>query len=183
MRRVLSRRYGLLSQRCQRSGQTYSAPATGMTIELIALAHDLYTLQKVDRLPDKLIDRLRNYNEFQGARYEVAIAAAFVKCGFEIKWIDDRTGPHPEFVAVNSRTGEKVSVETKSRRRPGAIHQRGTLPPTEQLRADVQRLYREALRQDLGDRAFAIFLDVNLRGSITPGELTKWQREIVDGWK
>src|SRR5437867_2357855 len=146
MRRVLSRRYGLLSQRCQRSGQTYSAPATGMTIELIALAHDLYTLQKVDRLPDKLIDRLRNYNEFQGARYEVAIAAAFVKCGFEIKWIDDRTGPHPEFIARNRRTGEEVATETKSRHRPGALHHPGALLPAEELCADVDRLYREALR-------------------------------------
>src|SRR5207237_10138498 len=76
-------------------GEVYGAPATGATVELIALAHDLYMLQKVDRLPEKLIGRLRNYNEFQGARYEVAIAAVFVKCGFEIEWIEDRTGPHP----------------------------------------------------------------------------------------
>jgi hypothetical protein len=36
-------------------GQVYSAPAIGATTELIALAHDLYLLQKVESLPRKLI--------------------------------------------------------------------------------------------------------------------------------
>jgi hypothetical protein len=164
-------------------GRAHSAPATGTLTELLALAHDLYMLQKVDRLPEKLINRLRNYKEFQGARYEVAIAAAFVKCGFEIRWINDRSGPHPEFVAVNARTGEEVSVETKSRRRPGALHQAGTLPPAEELRADVERLYREALKQDPRNRTFAVFLDVNLPGSTAAGEAARWQREVFDDWK
>jgi hypothetical protein len=70
-------------------GQVFAAPTTGEITELIALAHDLYLLQKVDRLPDSLVNRLRNHDGFQGARYEVAIAAAFVKCDFEIEWIAD----------------------------------------------------------------------------------------------
>jgi hypothetical protein len=164
-------------------GQLYGAPATGATTELIALAHDLYMLQKVDRLPEKLIERLRNYDEFQGARYEVAIAAAFVKCAFDITWINHRRGPHPEFLAINSRTGEEVYVETKSRRRRGVLHHPGTLPPIEQLRVDVRGLYKEALHQDPGDRPFAIFLDMNLPGNSNVGEMTKWQREVVDGWQ
>jgi hypothetical protein len=164
-------------------GQVYAGPATGATTELIALAHDLYMLQKVNRLPDRLVDRLRNYNEFQGARYEVAIAAAFVKCGFEIEWLEGRAGRHPEFIARNGRTRDEVAVETKSRRRPGVLHHRGVLPPEEELRADVDRLYREALRQDLGDRPFAIFLDVNLPPSTAPGVVAHWQREIADRWQ
>jgi hypothetical protein len=64
-------------------GQVFSAPTTGEITELLALAHDLYLLQKVDPLPDSLVNRLRNHDGFQGARYEIAIAAAFVKCGFE----------------------------------------------------------------------------------------------------
>jgi hypothetical protein len=164
-------------------GKVFGVPATGSTTELIALAHDFYMLQKVNRLPEKLVERLRNYNEFQGARYEVAIAAAFVKCGFEIDWMDDRTGPHPEFIARNKRTGEEAAVETKSRHRPGVLHQPGTLPPAEKLRADVDRLYWEALRQDPKDRPFVIFLDVNLPPNTDPGEVAKWQREIVHHWK
>jgi hypothetical protein len=164
-------------------GQAYAAPATGATTELVALAHDLYLLQKVDRLPEKLTERLRNYNEFQGARYEAAIAAAFVKCGFEIEWINDRTGPHPEFLARNKKTGEEVAVETKSRRRPGVLHQPGELPPREELRADVERLYRDATRQDPQDRPFAIFLDVNLPPDMAPDEAGAWRNEIVERWQ
>jgi hypothetical protein len=140
-------------------------------------------LQKINRLPERLIDRLRNYNEFQGARYEVAIAAAFVKCAFEIEWIDNRAGPHPEFFARNKRSGEEAAVETKSRRRPGALHQAGDLPPEGELRADVDRLYRDALRQDPGNIPFAIFLDVNLPPNTSPDEAAKWQREIVQRWE
>ncbi|QNI30682.1 hypothetical protein H7849_16285 [Alloacidobacterium dinghuense] len=113
----------------QMPGRVYGAPATGATTELIALSHDLYTLLRVNHLPDQLVARLRNYNEFQGARYEVAIAAAFVKCGFELEWIESRREPHPEFIARNKNTGENLAVETKSRRRPGSLHQPGDLPP------------------------------------------------------
>src|SRR6266850_2253133 len=123
-------------------GQVYAAPATGEITELIALAHDMYLLQKVNRLPDNLVNRLRNYDQFQGARYEIAIAAAFVKCDFEIEWIGDKAAKHPEFIARNRSTSEEVAVETKSRRRPGVLHHPGTLPAVEQLRADVDRLYR-----------------------------------------
>lgn len=164
-------------------GDVYGAPATGATTELVAFAHDLYMLLKVNRLPERLVERLRNYNEFQGARYEVAIAAAFVRCGFGLEWIEHRTRPHPEFMARNKKTGEEVAVETKSRRRPGALHQPGDLPPEDELRADVDRLYREALKQDPGGVPFAIFLDVNLPPNTSPNEAAKWQREIVDRWQ
>jgi hypothetical protein len=164
-------------------GQVFSAPATGDTTELLALAHDMYLLQKVNRLPDSLMNRLRNYDGFQGARYEIAIGAAFVKCGFEIEWIEGKAVKHPEFIAHNTRTREEVAVETKSRRRSGVLHQPGTLPPTEQLRADVDRLYREALQQDQGNRPFAIFLDVNLPPNTTADTVAGWQREIVKRWQ
>ncbi len=164
-------------------GQVYSAAATGETTELIALAHDMYMLQKANRLPERLINHLRNYGEFQGARYEVAIAAAFVKCGFEIEWIDDLTAKHPEFVGRHPHTREEVAVETKSRRRPGVLHQSGNMPAPEQLRADVDRLYREALQQDPGNRPFAIFLDVNLPPNTTVDAVAGWQREIAGRWQ
>ncbi len=166
-----------------KTGDVYAAPATGETTELIALAHDLYMLLKVNRLPEQLVERLRNRDQFQGARYEIAIAAGFVKCGFQIEWIEDRAGPHPEFVSRNKKTGEEVAVETKSRHRPGALHQPGDLPPEEELRADVDRLYREALKQDPGGIPFAIFLDVNLPPNTAPEEAAKWQREIVGRWQ
>jgi hypothetical protein len=164
-------------------GQVYSAPAIGATTELIALSHDLYLLQKVHGLPRKLVCRLRKYREFQGARYEIAIAAAFVKCGFEIEWINDHTSRHPEFIARNKRSGEEVAVETKSRHRSGTLHESGVLPPEEKLRADVDGLYNDALGQDPGDRPFVIFIDVNLPPNTMPEQTVKWRDEIVGRWQ
>jgi hypothetical protein len=165
------------------SGQVYGASATGEVTELVALAHNMYMLQKVDRLPDGVMNRLRNYDGFQGARYEIAIAAAFVKCDFEIEWIDEKASKHPEFIARNPRTREEVAVETKSRRRPGVLHHPGTLPPADELRADVDRLYRDALQQDPGNRPFAIFLDVNLPPNTSQDDVAQWQRELVVRWQ
>jgi hypothetical protein len=164
-------------------GQVFAAPATGELTELIALAHDLYLLQKVDRLPDGLVNRLCNHDGFQGARYEIAIAAAFVKSDFEIEWIGDLPVKHPEFVARNKQTHEEVAVETKSRHRPGVLNEPGTLPTSENLRADVDRLYREALGQDMGKYPFAIFLDVNLPPSTASSAIAGWQREITGRWR
>jgi len=164
-------------------GEVYSAPATGETTELIALAHDMYLLQKVNRLPGGLMNRLHNYDGFQGARYEIAVAAAFVKCCFEIEWIEDLSAKHPEFIARHPHTREEVAVETKSRRRRGVLHHPGTTRPVEELRADVDRLYRDALQQDPGNRPFAVFLDVNLPPNTTADGVAGWQREIVGRWK
>jgi hypothetical protein len=162
-------------------GSVFAAPATGECIELIALAHDLYLLQKVNRLPKKLVNRLRNHDEFQGARYEVAIAVAFVKCGFEIEWITDSEKRHPEFIARNSRTHEEMAVETKSRHRRGVLNQPGT--QAEQMVADIDHLYADALCQNPGDRPFVIFIDVNLPPAATPGALADWQGEILARWR
>src|SRR5581483_2205495 len=166
-----------------KGGEVYAAPATGATKELMALAHDLYLLQKSKSLPRPLVRRLRNYKEFQGARYEIAVAAAFEKCGFDIEWITDVKSRHPEFVARNNRTGEEIAVETKSRRRPGALHESGVRPPEDKLRADVEALYDDALEQDPGDKPFAVFLDVNLPPNAAPEETVKWRDEVVGRWR
>ena len=47
---------------------------TGEVRELMSLASDLYYLQLVKELPSKLKSRLKNLNEFQGAKYEIAVA-------------------------------------------------------------------------------------------------------------
>lgn len=161
-------------------GEVFGAPASGEVTALIALAHDLYLLQKVNRLPIKLVNRLRNFGEFQGARYEVAIAAAFVKCGFEIEWITDSGARHPEFVARNPQTGEHVAVETKSRHRRGVLNQPGK--PAIQFAADIEQLYADAVGQNPGDRPFAIFIDVNVPTGSDPNNLADWQAEILARW-
>jgi hypothetical protein len=160
-------------------GQVYAMPLTGEVKELLVLADDVYRLQLVRKLPRRLIQRLRSYEAFQGARYEIAIAATFVRCGFEIEWIEEKDKKHCEFIATHKATGEVIAVETKSRHRPGMLNRSGDVPDAESLRADVQSLFNQALEQNPGDRSFAMFIDVNLPHEIDKDwPQKKWVREI-----
>jgi hypothetical protein len=82
--------------------------------------YDLYWLQWVHKLPESVIERLKDFRAFQGARYAVLIAAIFARAGFEIEWIDDNkaSGKHPEFIAPHTVTGRNVGVKTKGQATP-----------------------------------------------------------------
>ena len=143
----------------------WHAEPTGDAQALHALAYDAYTLKHVNRLPRRLLERLKDRVAFQGARYEVAIAAIFVRLGFEIEWINDKTARHYEFI-VRGR-GLEIAVEAKSRHREGVLHQPGTVDLERAVRGDVDGLFRKALTQNLGDRPFIVFVDLN--APPTPG--------------
>src|SRR3954454_9875111 len=68
-------------------GPLYSTEATGELMALLCLAYDVYTLHHAMVLPDALVNRLRNPDQFQGARYEIAVASVFVRAGYEIEWM------------------------------------------------------------------------------------------------
>jgi hypothetical protein len=144
-------------------------PISGEVQELIALADDASRiLQTEKRFPKKLRERLINLREFQGARYELAVAATFIRCNFSIEWVNDKTGPankrgkRYEFNAVHNVTKEVIAVEAKSRRRKGTLHEEGEMPDLSVIRADVDRLYKEAVMQGPEDKPFSIFIDINL---------------------
>ena len=126
------------------TGHTLTGPAKAYQ----CFGYDLYWLQLVHKLPDSVIERLKDFRAFQGARYEVLIAAIFARAGFEIEWIDDNkaSGKHPEFIATHKVTGKKVGVETKSRQRPGAMNYIGTVSPETHLKGDVFDLYYKAIQ-------------------------------------
>jgi hypothetical protein len=167
--------------------QTYS-PITGEAQELLALADDASRLLQMEKkFPKKLRTRLLNRNEFQGARYELAIAATFFRTNFKIEWIDDKTGPvnalgkRCDFNAIHQVTGETVAVEMKSRRRKGRLHEAGEAKDSADLSADVYNLYKEATEQDPGDRPFAIFIDINLPHQPTRAGTEKtWTSEVEE---
>lgn len=143
-------------------GHVHQLTLTGEVKELLALADDVYRLQLVRKLPRKLLERLRSHDRFQGARYEIAIAASFVRCGFEIEWLEEKSKKHCEFNARQKGTGEVIAVETKSRHRAGMLNQPGTAPQLDSIRADVRKLFREALQQNPEDKPFLIFIDLNM---------------------
>jgi hypothetical protein len=137
---------------------------TGPTKAYLCFGYDLYWLQLVHRLPASLVDRLRDFHKFQGARYEILVASVFTRAGFEIEWIDDTKASerHPEFIATHKRTGKKVGVEAKSRRRPGPVNFPGTATPETHRKSDIFALYDEAVQQAPEDQIpFLIFIDSN----------------------
>jgi hypothetical protein len=98
-------------------GKVHSAPMTGAVAAYMQLAYDLYALDHNAELQQKLIGRLRNQDNFPGARYEVFVAATLIRAGFEIELENenDRSRSHCEFTATFTRTGMCFSVEAKHR--------------------------------------------------------------------
>lgn len=133
------------------------APLTGGMRALQVLADDLYQLQHALDPPRKVLARLRDIKQFQGARYEILVAGLFARCGFEITFIEDSSKRNPEFFA--QKGGERIAVEAKSRHRQGVLNERGAF--REDAPAEIRRLYDQASGQNPGDCAFVIFIDVN----------------------
>ncbi len=135
---------------------------TGNMRSLLSLAYDFYSLKHcgVPILP-KLLNRLKNEREFQGARYEIAIGGLVSRAGFQIKWVNDKE-KHCEFVGTHKITLDKVAFEAKSHRRDGVLgHGDGVFNP-EGSRIKIFDHVREAVTQGPSDIPLVIFDDLNL---------------------
>lgn len=142
----------------------WSVKPDGFGKSLLSLAFDICSLSHTLQLPDFLLDRLRNYNEYQGVRYEIAIAAIFARLGFNIRFLDDKekiTIKHCEFIAKHKDTSSEIAVEVKSRHRQGVLHTDGIQNEKKNLKGDVQQLLNKALQQNPQDIPFMIFIDLN----------------------
>jgi hypothetical protein len=137
-------------------GQVTSMPKTGAISAYTQLAYDLYALDHNAELQKKLIGRLKNADNFAGARYEVFVAAVMIRAGFDLEFSneDDRNKTHCEFIATHKRTSRKFSVEAK--------HRTGT-------RFRLGRQLIRALGKD-ADHARIIFIDINIPDDTTEVE-------------
>jgi SEC-C motif len=162
----------------------FSATPNGWVQYFISLAWDIGTLIHATQLPDALVARLRDYDQFQGARYEVAVAAVFARLDFEIEFLDDnamRDKPHPEFVATHRPSGFRVAVEAKSRHRPGVLNDR-RVPDDVAIAVggDVQRLLGKAIPKAMERTPFLIFLEVNAPSVVKSDRENRWQVEVKE---
>lgn len=154
----------------------WAALPSGNVQSLLTLAHDVYQIAHCTTVPDELLSRLKRGHEFQGARYEIAVAAIFARIGCSIAFFP-RQGPvrHAEFIAAQRDCGVEVEVEAKSRRRPGVLHEQGELDLELALRGDVEALFEDALHQASGENPFIVFIDLNaLPTPDTPMEEKPW---------
>jgi hypothetical protein len=126
-----------------------SAPMTGAMSSLLNLSYNLYLLQHNVSIQKRLVDRLKNTNDFRGAQFETYVAAEFIKAAFSLEFENesDSNTTHCEFTATSKQTGKKYSVEAKAR-----------LPNKESVGISNQ-LYK-ALRKK-ANHARIVFIDHN----------------------
>jgi len=108
----------LQAEHFSKPNTVYSTPMTGAISAYTRLAYNLYLIAHNGKdIQTKLIARLKNKDNFQGAFFETQVAAWLIKAGFELEFENeaDRTSTHCEFTATYGATGEKYSVEAKSR--------------------------------------------------------------------
>lgn len=144
-----------------------------------ALAYDLYIPEHHDLLRPGIVKRLKDINQFQGARYEAYVTASFIRAGFEIELENetDRSISHCEFTATH-RTGAKYSVEAKSRHRQGILGREGVAPSFDAIDADVSTLLVKALRKHSPHQRIA-FIDVNVPPHEEPVLRSNWSRQVA----
>jgi hypothetical protein len=99
-----------------KQGEVYKAVATAPASAYLQIAYDLYVLKHNTGLQKFMIDRLKQKELFQGACYELYVAASLIKGGFSVEYEDeaDKTRSHCEYIATHNETGKKFSVEAKS---------------------------------------------------------------------
>ncbi len=142
---------------------TFYALTDGWSKTLASLAFDVCSLEHKKQLPVHLMNRLRNKEAYQGAHYEIAVAAIFSRLDCDIEFLDEekRTDKHCEFFATHKPTNTLIAVEAKSRHRAGVKNTIGTLNQKKLLKGDVQQLFNKALKQNPKDKPFFVFIDVN----------------------
>jgi hypothetical protein len=160
-------------------GGVFGSTPTGDGLSLLTLGDDLYRLQLAQRLTSKLMSRLRDPNEFQGARYEMQVASIFLRSGFDIEWVQDDGSKHCEFCAVHKHSKQRVAVEAKSRHRPGVLGMSGHF--SEDHPIGLEPLEADARRHNPGDSPFCIFIDVNWPVHPELPKLRKpWMKEVFE---
>lgn len=168
-------------QHIKKEGEIYSGICTGTVAAYLSLAYDLYILRHHALLQNRLVERLKKIDQFQGARYEIYVTAAFVRAGFEIDPEDetDRKRTHCEFRAVHKETRKKLSVEAKSRHRPGLLGRPGKLQSPEEIRLRIGRLLRSALAKRASDTR-VVFVDINMPPEDVGPFADSWFRPLAD---
>jgi len=163
---------------------TYKTKANGAMLAYNRLAYDLYLIKHNAELQDKILQRLRNKQQFQGARFELCATASMISAGYDIEFEDesDTARKHTEFVATHS-SGIKIAVEAKSRHRDGVLDYRASPRRTsntgQALRVSVEGLIRKALTKE-PDMPYFIFIEVNLPYDDEVLKGSPWFREMVE---
>lgn len=162
-------------------GQVSAAEVTGLVACYMGLAYGLYLLDHNVELQARLIHRLKDAANFQGAYYEVVVARLLIRAGFTLA-LEDETNPefkHCEFSAT-SKIGKKYWVEAKMRAIAGVL---GRTPAdggadTKPIKRLVPHL--NAAFAKPADAARLIFVDLNTSEGLDDPENTRWHPAAIE---
>lgn len=149
------------SQKPQSDG-TYEADLTGPLLAYLTFAYDLFVVENNGELDGRLLARLERTDQFQGARHELFAEATCLRGGFSIEH-EDETDPscrHAEFTATHKETGVKLSVEAKSKHRPGVLGQHGAREPVDGVNLRFGKLLNDAVAKN-PPHPLVVFMDLN----------------------
>ena len=87
----------------------------GIVACYLGLAYSLYLLDHNVEIQERLIGRLKDPANFQGAFYELFVANVLIRAGFQLTLEDESDGKskHCEFAAVSRETGKKYWSKRK----------------------------------------------------------------------
>jgi len=162
------------------SNGIYELAPSGAMRAYILLAYDLYTLRHHDALQQAIVERMKYKEQFQGARHELFAAATCVRAGFQIDYENekDRSRRHPEFTGTHKYTGQKITVEAKSKHRRGVLGHPGDRSPVEKVCVRIGRLFNDAINKP-APSPYIIFMDLNMPPNSLPPMTQKWLEIVV----
>jgi hypothetical protein len=157
-------------------GEVHSADVTGVVACYLGVAYALYLLDHNSELQARLINRLKNPGNFQGAYYELIVASILIRAGFMLT-LEDETNPaakHCEFAAVSKTTGKRYWVEAKMRSVNGLLGRTAADGgPDGKLLSRLIPHLNDALKKPAKDERL-IFIDLNTPPAIGADGKPDW---------
>ena len=162
-------------------GEVSQANVTGVVACYLGLAYGLYLLDHNVEIQARLIGRLKDPANFQGAFYELFVANVLIRAGFQLTLEDegDGTSKHCEFAAVSQGTGKRYWVEAKM------LAVAGVLGKTSQDGGSGRKLLgrlipnlNDALGKPASDERL-IFIDLNVEQTFGHDNKPTWGEAVV----
>lgn len=154
--------YNFQLQNTERINGLCRAVPDGSGMSYIHFGYELYLVEQQGCLLPPLLKRLRNPDNFQGARYELLAAANCIESGFSIQWLDksQQKTKHVEFIGTHQVTRDQIGVEAKSRHRDGVLGYQSIEGQRDAAALQVDDLIRKAIAKP-SQYAKVAFVDLN----------------------
>lgn len=151
-------------------GTPTSFVLTGVVACYLSVAYALYLLEHNVELQERLVRRLKNVGNFQGAYYELLVASALIQAGFDLSLEDetDSSSKHCEFAAVSPLTKKKYWIEAKMRAVAGQLGRTAADGTTSSnpLSSMVKHLNAALAKPAADERMIFIDLNADMPGNV-----------------